>query len=228
LLENLNGRGEGIDREKLKALVKHEGSTAFGVICNQLAKGGWLRQEKNGKKYTLYPESTAPASDELFVSQEIPAPDLDERPIEEQLAESADMADTNEIPEGWELWEGDPIIRKPMTPELQAILDDARQAGYLVLDDHANEGSILIRPYYEYELDENFILYSVPKPCGTPRISKTGDRQLEKGLDIGPDLVAHRLDVKPAYAEGITDYEVMRSALELPPRIANEPEQQKR
>jgi DNA-binding IclR family transcriptional regulator len=140
LLELLNGRPEGIDREKLKTLVKHEGSTAFGVICNQLARGGWLRQEKNGKKYTLYPESTAPVSDEVFASQEIPPPDVDERPIEEQLAELADMPETDEIPEGWELWEADPIIPRPMTPELQALLDDARRAGYFVRDDHANGG----------------------------------------------------------------------------------------
>ena len=34
-----------------------------------------------------------------------------------------------------------------MTPELQQILEDARQAGYFVEDNHANDGSIQIRPY---------------------------------------------------------------------------------
>ena len=56
------------------------------------------------------------------------------------------------IPDDYEVMESEPILRKPMTPELQAILDDARQAGYFVQDDHANDGVILIRPYFEHEL----------------------------------------------------------------------------
>lgn len=45
-LESLSANAGGIDRDKFKTKVNHEGSTAFGVICNQLARGGWLRQEK--------------------------------------------------------------------------------------------------------------------------------------------------------------------------------------
>jgi hypothetical protein len=224
LLESLNSHSEGIDREKLKNLVKHEGSTAFGVICNQLARRGWLRQEKTGKNYMLYPESTAPASDELFVREELPAPAEDDGSVD---VHDPSMDDTGEIPEGYELIEADPIIRKPMTPELQAILDDARQAGYLVNDDPANDGMIVIRPYHDFELDEDWMLSTVPKPAGTPLISRIEDRELHRGLIIWPDHTARRMDVKYWLAEAITDYAVMRSVLGLEPRPASEPEQPK-
>jgi hypothetical protein len=74
-LESLNANAGGIDRDKFKSTVVHEGSTAFGVICNQLARGGWLRQEKTGKKYTLYPAGTPPPSDDVFVRKEMPTPE---------------------------------------------------------------------------------------------------------------------------------------------------------
>jgi hypothetical protein len=221
LLETLNGFAGGIDRNKLKAMVKHEGSSTFGVICNQLARGGWLRQEKIGKKYTVYPESTAPVSDELFVSKQLRAPEENDR----SMAMSDESAASFEIPEGYELVESDPIVSRPMTPELQQIVDDARQAGYYVQDDHANGGAIIIRPYFEYELDEDFILHPVPKPCGVPLIQRKGDRGLPKGLTILPDHTAHRADVKPWLAEDITDYAAMRSVLGLEPRPATQPDQ---
>jgi hypothetical protein len=220
LLGSLNGLVDGIDRDKLKTVVKHEGATAFGVICNQLARGGWIRQEKTGKKYTIYPESTAPASDELFVSKEFPTPEGNDRPV----VTIYDPAASHEIPAGYELVESDPIVPRPMTPELQEILDDARQAGFLVLENHTNDG-FLIRPYFEHELDENFILYPVPKPCGTPLVRKTDDRELPRGLTILPDHTARRMDVKPWLAEDIVDYGVMRAVLGLEPRPANQPEQ---
>ncbi len=72
LITALRNHPQGIDRNKLKGEVTHKGVTAFGVICNQLERGGWLRQEKAGKKYTLYPEKVPPASDEIFVKKEIP------------------------------------------------------------------------------------------------------------------------------------------------------------
>jgi hypothetical protein len=210
LLETLNGLAGGIDREKLKTVVKHDGSTAFGVICNQLARGGWLRQEKTGKKYTIHPESTVPASDELFVSKEIPPP----KKIEILYIDSV------EIPEGYIKAESPDIIPKPMTPELQQIIDDARRAGYFVNDDPANDGAIVIRPYLEHELDGDFMLYRVPEPCGTPLVWKLKDGELPRGLTILPDHTATRMDVKPWLAEVITDYAVMRSVLGLEPRPA--------
>ena len=211
ILERLNGFAGGIDRDKLKTVVKHEGSIAFGVICNQLARGGWLRQEKTGKKYTIYPESSAPASDELFVSEEIVAREENARRIADiRMAKIEESLARGEVPEGYELLEADPIVRKPMTPELQEILDDARQAGYLVLDSHANDGSFSIRPYFEFELEEDFMIYPVPKPCGTPLVCKKEDRELHRGLTIWPDHMARRMDVKPWLAEDITDYAVMR------------------
>ena len=75
LILTLKGNPEGIDRDKLRAEVIHGGVTSFGVICNQLERGGWLRQQKAGKKHMLYPEKTSPASDEVFIKKEIPTPD---------------------------------------------------------------------------------------------------------------------------------------------------------
>ncbi len=205
LLESLNGLAEEIYRDKLKTLVKHEGSTAFGVVCNQLVRGGWIRQEKTGKKYTIYPEGTAPVSDELFASTE-----MNRRAEANRLA-----AEIQHDPDYYEVIEAEPIPRKPMTPELQQILDDARQAGYFVQDDHANDGLILIRPYFEYELflaehpEENLVHEPIPLPCGTALIWKPENNSLPKGLTIWPDHMAHRMDVKPGSAEDITDYAVM-------------------
>ena len=76
------------------------------MICNQLARGGWIRQEKAGKKYTIYPESTAPVSDELFVSQEIPTPEENDGPI----VNTDESAVSDEIPEDEELVESDPVV----------------------------------------------------------------------------------------------------------------------
>jgi len=72
LLTALRNHPQGIDRDKLKREVTHKGVTTFGVICNQLERGGWLRQTKAGKKYTLHSERISPASDEVFVKKEIP------------------------------------------------------------------------------------------------------------------------------------------------------------
>jgi hypothetical protein len=223
LLESVIGRAEGIDRDKLKTAVKHEGSTAFGVICNQLARGGWIRQEKTGKKYTIYPESTVPISDELFISKEMPIPDENNPPVEDIY----DPGASHETPEGYELIGSDPIIRKPMTAELQQILDDARHAGYFVQDDHANDGLILIRPYFESELADDDVLGLIPKPCGVPRVWKEAEEELPRGLTIWPDHTARRMDVKPWLAEDITDYAVMRSVLGLQSRPTTQPEPQK-
>ena len=106
LLETLNGLAGGIDRDKLKAMVKHEGSTTFGVICNQLARGGWLRQEKIGKKYTVYPESTAPVNDDVFVSTGNAAPDETNRPT--AMIDASEVG--VEIPEDNELVDSGPIV----------------------------------------------------------------------------------------------------------------------
>ena len=75
LLAAVSDHPAGIDRNEFKNSVKHSGVTTFGVICNQLTRGGWLRQEKTGSKYLLYPESTPPKSDEAFVNEEMPTPD---------------------------------------------------------------------------------------------------------------------------------------------------------
>jgi hypothetical protein len=60
----------GIERNKLKRDIAHAGTTSHGVICNQLAKGGWLHQEKKEKKFTLWPASAPPVSDLQFLESE--------------------------------------------------------------------------------------------------------------------------------------------------------------
>jgi hypothetical protein len=208
LLEKLSGRVEGIDRDKLKAIVKHEGSTTFGVICNQLARGEWIRQEKTGKKHMIYPANTAPQSDELYANAE----------MQRRAEANRRLAEMRYNPDDYEVMEAEPITCKPMTPELQAILDDARQAGYFVHDDHANDGSIVIRPYFEQELSEDYMLGPIVKPCGTPRVWEK-EEGLPRGLTILPDHTARRTDVKYWLAEEITDYAVMRSVLGLKPGV---------
>jgi hypothetical protein len=74
LLDALSKYPSGIDRNALKKEIGHQGSTTFGTICNQLERGGWLRQQKDGKKYKLLPAAATVVSDEAFASAEIPTP----------------------------------------------------------------------------------------------------------------------------------------------------------
>ena len=97
-------------------------------------------------------------------------------------------------PDDYELLESDERVRKPMSAELQQILDDARAAGFQV----------------------------DPDPDGSILIVKLRDDGLPEGIMIGPDHVAHRLDVKPWLAEDISDYAMMRAILELQPRSATQ------
>ncbi len=91
LLAALSDHPQGIERGKLNSEVKHAGATTFGVICNQLAKGGWLRQEKTGNRYMLYPEGTPPMSDEDFAKRELPTPDK----LESQAVSARPIATLN-------------------------------------------------------------------------------------------------------------------------------------
>jgi hypothetical protein len=91
LLAALSDHPKGIERGKLSSKVKHAGATTFGVICNQLARGGWLRQEKSGDKFILYPESNPPSSDAVFVETEIPTPDK----LESQAVSASPIATLN-------------------------------------------------------------------------------------------------------------------------------------
>jgi hypothetical protein len=87
LIESLRRYPQGIDRNKLKGEIGHGGTTTFGVISNQLARGGWIRQEKEGKSFMLYPENRPPTGDDLFIKAELPTPQRpdgaagDERPL---------------------------------------------------------------------------------------------------------------------------------------------------
>lgn len=74
LLIALRPHQGGIERNRLKGEVNHQGTTAFGVICNQLDRGGWLRQEKPGNAFLLFPATTPPASDAMFLEAECPSP----------------------------------------------------------------------------------------------------------------------------------------------------------
>ena len=67
------------------------------------------------------------------------------------------------------------------------------------------------------------MLRDVPKPCGTPLIWRSEDREPLKGLTIWPDHMARRMDVKRWLAEEIVDYGVMRVVLGLEPRSATQP-----
>ena len=70
LIHELAAHPDGIARDKLKTAVGHSGVTQWGVICNQLAKGGFIRQEDK----ILFPADTSPITNQEFLAQEIPAP----------------------------------------------------------------------------------------------------------------------------------------------------------
>ena len=93
VLESLNDNAGGIDRDKLESRLKHDGSTVFGVICDQLARGGWLRQEKTRTSFMLYPTATPPPSDDVFVRQELPTPET----LESQAASALPQARFNVV-----------------------------------------------------------------------------------------------------------------------------------
>lgn len=75
LIETISKHQDGIDRNKLKCDIQHQGATTFGTICNQLERGGWIKQHKDGKQYVLSPASSRLASDQAFIAAEIPTPD---------------------------------------------------------------------------------------------------------------------------------------------------------
>lgn len=68
ILTELLNHPTGIPREKLAKLVPHSGVTKFGVICNQMARGGWLRQEGD-KKFVVYPVSVNPKPNSIFIEE---------------------------------------------------------------------------------------------------------------------------------------------------------------
>ncbi len=75
LLETISKHQDGIDRNKLKGEIQHQGSTTFGTICNQLERGDWMRQHhKDGKNFVLFPAMSQLSSDQEFISAEIPTP----------------------------------------------------------------------------------------------------------------------------------------------------------
>jgi len=102
ILEYLNAHSEGIDRNGLKKTVGHSGVTSFGVICNQLNRGGWLRQEK-GAKNRLFPPSSPPASDKAFIKNEIPTPD-DPKRRAETARPVAKLVVRSHDKRWWEFW----------------------------------------------------------------------------------------------------------------------------
>ena len=74
LLDILARYPEGIERRQLAQALAYTGDTAFGVICNQLARGGFLRQEKIGGKYILLPAPSTPITNAQFLADHIPVP----------------------------------------------------------------------------------------------------------------------------------------------------------
>jgi hypothetical protein len=75
LLKHIADRTSGVDRGEVKKYVKLRGVTSLGVICNQLDRGEWLRQERRGKQNLLHSASKPPLSDQVFLNTEIPTPE---------------------------------------------------------------------------------------------------------------------------------------------------------
>lgn len=71
LIDLVAGYPDGVERNTLKDALGHKGETAFGVICNQLARGGWIVQKQAGKKQTLFPSKASLDADETFLRVEI-------------------------------------------------------------------------------------------------------------------------------------------------------------
>ena len=74
LIEIISKHQDGIDRNKLKSEIEHQGATTLGTICNQLERGDWIRQQKDGKKFVLFPAVSRLASDQEFIATDIPTP----------------------------------------------------------------------------------------------------------------------------------------------------------
>jgi len=84
MIEIVNSYPNGIERNQLKKMVDHPGITKFGVICNQLSRGGWLNQENIGKKFILKPAVQRPVTDDEFIKttmQQIQANLANSKPI---------------------------------------------------------------------------------------------------------------------------------------------------
>jgi hypothetical protein len=93
---------------------------------------------------------------------------------------------SGQTPEGYTYEEAESSVSRPMNPELQAILDDARSAGFEVSGDLC-EGIFIVK-------------------------HRAGD--VPMGLQVMPDHSAY-LVAEPENSNEIRDYAVMRSALGL-------------
>ena len=68
IVENYPG---GIDRKLLLNLVEYKGYINFGAFCNQLEKGGWIKQIKKGKNIIVMPPDKKVIIDSDFLRLEL-------------------------------------------------------------------------------------------------------------------------------------------------------------
>jgi uncharacterized protein YifE (UPF0438 family) len=61
----------GIERKDLFTLVEYKGLINFGAFCNQLEKGGWIKQIKKGNNIIVISSNLKIMSDEEFLKLEL-------------------------------------------------------------------------------------------------------------------------------------------------------------
>jgi len=74
LLTLLRENPQITERNEVGKLVMHTGTTTFGVICNQLARGNWLIQTMEGNNFHLKYSIGGIVSNERFLMTEIDPP----------------------------------------------------------------------------------------------------------------------------------------------------------
>jgi len=71
IIIKLRNYPNGIERKDLMTLVEYKGLINFGAFCNQLEKGGWIKQIKRGKKIIVISSENKMIDDADFLRLEI-------------------------------------------------------------------------------------------------------------------------------------------------------------
>ena len=74
VLAAVAGKPDGCDGKSLQNAVNFRGKTKFGVVLNQLERGGWVRIEESGTKMIIHEVPIPPSTNQEFVLREASRP----------------------------------------------------------------------------------------------------------------------------------------------------------
>lgn len=71
IINKIKSYPNGIVHNDLITLIEYKGFINFGAFCNQLEKGGWIKQIRKGRRIIVMPSDKKIINDENFLKLEI-------------------------------------------------------------------------------------------------------------------------------------------------------------